>query len=563
MPFPYIYTFYSYKGGVGRSLALLNVAYTLAGRGRHVLMIDMDLEAPGISGFLRRHDEVEIPQSPLEPGVLTLLEAAIQNLPGTDEGLSEATAALPPLRDLLWSVRAERLEALKPKLGLLGRLDVLGAELSEGYFQRLENLGLKNLDYDGIVRLSKLLRIYFKAHRFPHRPLGVEDFEEPTQTPYDYILIDSRTGVTEIGGLCVGPLADRLVVLTGLNDQNLEGTATLLKEIGVELRPRRAGDPAWDEADPISADIGGATALGPKPTVLVATPVPVGETELKRERKAVLESRLGAEPMMLSYFPRLALIETLIVRDFAEESLADEYYRLTTRVMAEVRDDAQSLARRYNSVTEPITDVVEGAAVGFRLAPVDSALGEFWLIQMGIHALQRSDHLLVRRVSAHLATVPSRRAASLIVWGDALVAQAQDFGGRHAALRFELACQKYEESIRIDPSQNRAQLNSGIALVFLSSYAENPDREGELLERAHERLLSANRGEPGSATFLLACLSALRSNAPEALRWLEDARHHKEQLGSVSQARLAAEPCFDRIRSDPEFIRFVESLPPE
>ena len=32
MPFPYVFTFYSYKGGVGRSMALLNVAYTLVSR---------------------------------------------------------------------------------------------------------------------------------------------------------------------------------------------------------------------------------------------------------------------------------------------------------------------------------------------------------------------------------------------------------------------------------------------------------------------------------------------------------------------------------------------------
>ena len=64
MPFPYIFTFYSYKGGVGRSLALLNTAYTLVSRGRHVLVLDLDLEAPGISGFLHRNNEL-LPQ----PGV--------------------------------------------------------------------------------------------------------------------------------------------------------------------------------------------------------------------------------------------------------------------------------------------------------------------------------------------------------------------------------------------------------------------------------------------------------------------------------------------------------------
>ena len=39
--------FYSYKGGVGRSLMLANLAYLLAYQGRKVLIIDLDLEAPG------------------------------------------------------------------------------------------------------------------------------------------------------------------------------------------------------------------------------------------------------------------------------------------------------------------------------------------------------------------------------------------------------------------------------------------------------------------------------------------------------------------------------------
>lgn len=39
--------FYSYKGGVGRSLALANLACLLARQGRKVLILDLDLEAPG------------------------------------------------------------------------------------------------------------------------------------------------------------------------------------------------------------------------------------------------------------------------------------------------------------------------------------------------------------------------------------------------------------------------------------------------------------------------------------------------------------------------------------
>ena len=48
----YTTTFYSFKGGVGRTMALVNCAFELAKRGRRVLMVDFDLEAPGIEAFL-------------------------------------------------------------------------------------------------------------------------------------------------------------------------------------------------------------------------------------------------------------------------------------------------------------------------------------------------------------------------------------------------------------------------------------------------------------------------------------------------------------------------------
>ena len=44
-------TFYSYKGGVGRSMALINIACLLAKQGKKVLMIDWDLEAPGLHTY--------------------------------------------------------------------------------------------------------------------------------------------------------------------------------------------------------------------------------------------------------------------------------------------------------------------------------------------------------------------------------------------------------------------------------------------------------------------------------------------------------------------------------
>jgi FxsC-like protein len=46
-----IVTFYSYKGGTGRSMALANVAWILASQGKRVLMLDWDLEAPGLHRY--------------------------------------------------------------------------------------------------------------------------------------------------------------------------------------------------------------------------------------------------------------------------------------------------------------------------------------------------------------------------------------------------------------------------------------------------------------------------------------------------------------------------------
>jgi len=45
----YTITFYSYKGCVGRSLALANVGSQLALTGRKVLLVDFDLEAPALT----------------------------------------------------------------------------------------------------------------------------------------------------------------------------------------------------------------------------------------------------------------------------------------------------------------------------------------------------------------------------------------------------------------------------------------------------------------------------------------------------------------------------------
>ena len=71
-----ICTFYSYKGGVGRSMAMANVADILARRGLRVLMIDFDLEAPGLEQFF--HTNIEGVRR--HPGLVDLLLSYKQSM---------------------------------------------------------------------------------------------------------------------------------------------------------------------------------------------------------------------------------------------------------------------------------------------------------------------------------------------------------------------------------------------------------------------------------------------------------------------------------------------------
>ena len=55
---PAIVTFFSFKGGVGRTTALVATALTLARNGHKVAIVDLDLEAPGLTTVFFK-DKVE------------------------------------------------------------------------------------------------------------------------------------------------------------------------------------------------------------------------------------------------------------------------------------------------------------------------------------------------------------------------------------------------------------------------------------------------------------------------------------------------------------------------
>jgi CobQ/CobB/MinD/ParA nucleotide binding domain len=65
-----VVTFYSYKGGTGRTMALANVAWILAANGCRVLVADWDLESPGLHRFFYPFIEQAVQDS---PGIIELI----------------------------------------------------------------------------------------------------------------------------------------------------------------------------------------------------------------------------------------------------------------------------------------------------------------------------------------------------------------------------------------------------------------------------------------------------------------------------------------------------------
>jgi len=80
-----IITFYSYKGGTGRSMALANIAWILASNSKRVLVVDWDLEAPGLQRYFRPFlVDRELTSS---PGVVDLItDFILEAITPLDEG---------------------------------------------------------------------------------------------------------------------------------------------------------------------------------------------------------------------------------------------------------------------------------------------------------------------------------------------------------------------------------------------------------------------------------------------------------------------------------------------
>src|SRR5215471_12773939 len=73
-----VISFYSFKGGVGRSMAVANIAALLSKSAGRVLVIDWDLEAPGLHKFFMSEDDSLKTSIQTSPGIVDLLSSATE-----------------------------------------------------------------------------------------------------------------------------------------------------------------------------------------------------------------------------------------------------------------------------------------------------------------------------------------------------------------------------------------------------------------------------------------------------------------------------------------------------
>lgn len=196
-------TFYAYDNGPARSLVLANMAWMLAGRGpagMPVLMIDWDLEAPGL------HHLFDCPGE--RPGLLEYMEACRDQLAILAE---RAGGAHPDDDDLArrvlatvdWHDYVERVDALRPLyLMRAGRCDV-------SYGERVARLA-----WDGLFHACPAL------WRQLRRQLA---------RAFSHVCIDARGGRSAAVSVCTTLLPDRLVGLFTPAQRSLEGLCGVMQ----------------------------------------------------------------------------------------------------------------------------------------------------------------------------------------------------------------------------------------------------------------------------------------------------------------------------------------------
>ncbi len=340
-------SFFSFKGGVGRTALLANLGALWASQGKVVLLIDMDLFAPGLT-----YSSLVGP--PLDPenwqgGISNLFQSFFEG------GISQETTHfnfIPP-RQLIREMVLPK-EGGGSAGGRLLLIDVgtrVNEVLSHGVSTRpdLDGGSLRPIPpqekQDGEPKVQTVLRAL--ARKIKEDLAG---FRLPAGDPaagkgIDYVLIDCRTGWPELLDLSLGYLADQMVVVSGLNGQNLQGLELTLEALKAE------GRVALDHF--------------PARLVVVFSPVPAAEDQATLDAldhgheviaAALRVTRANIREMapqtdVIHYNPALAVSDELLALSRPRSLYFQEVKRIGAKLIAGSAGDEDELIKDVRSRT--------------------------------------------------------------------------------------------------------------------------------------------------------------------------------------------------------------------
>lgn len=191
---PRTIVFYSFKGGVGRTTALTHVAWSLAQRGRKVVVVDLDLEAPGLSSAF--------------------------NL-----------AEKPPygIIDYFYE-RAYLPKDVEPQILVA---EIFGEVRIPDASGRLFVVPAGNLTLEYIVKIADLRSAVVSMTGADLWTTFFNDIKQQVQP--DIILVDSRTGINEWGAFTLLRAADQAIVFLYPNEQNRQGIGLLMDALAGKI----------------------------------------------------------------------------------------------------------------------------------------------------------------------------------------------------------------------------------------------------------------------------------------------------------------------------------------
>jgi tetratricopeptide (TPR) repeat protein/MinD-like ATPase involved in chromosome partitioning or flagellar assembly len=195
-----IFSFYSYKGGAGRSQLLVNLAaYLCHHEHKKLLLIDWDLEAPGLDMFF------QFDRTQIKDGIVELFEKYVRMV------RSETALEVEQLPYWDDSYRCNLTTS-----GQGGCIDFIPAANYQDpeYPHRINS-------FDWFEFYSDLDGKYF-----------IEFLKEKLlASPYDFIFIDTRTGLSEYLGICNIQLPDTNVIVVAPSEQNFSGAQNIIQKI--------------------------------------------------------------------------------------------------------------------------------------------------------------------------------------------------------------------------------------------------------------------------------------------------------------------------------------------